>query len=653
MDNLTINKDYIRLYTRCEEFLCKSKGIERDDLRLFIKGLLKGQYLEEIFHALENTLVEDFDDPIETPEAFIAYIDHYDNYIQLNRRDQTGSYYTPQPIVAFMVDNVLNEFEIKKKLERRERIRILEPSCGTMVFIRQLMKEIYRRTNDWQYVCKLFKEMVTIDLQAEPLFLGVLGIIYYMDIDVLSDCYWNVRCTDTLKIEDLKGQVDLVIGNPPYLGEKGNGAFFRSLKDSDEMAKYYEGRMDLYYFFIHKAIELMTNEGVLSFITTNYFVTSDSGKKLRNNLYQSGVFTQLVDFSGKGFFKSARGQHNLSFIYRKKEPTAVDQVEVVNVGQDKEGNIILRSRNTIEERKIYDEHLQIIINGDAGNHALLTKIKALCNGVLSDKFDVKQGIVSGADFVTKSMMEKKMTESDRALGIEKGDPIYVFPIDTPCPFEGSWKSFYKNSDITPYRILSNPKYKIYYVDEKHPPSEEGISYLEKFKSVLDRRREVKLGYRKWYELQWPRNAELFEQPKLVMPQRSMKNVFAYTDYDFYGSADIYYIIHENRNKDALMYLNGVMNSKLYYFWLYHRGKKKGDLLELYSTPIKNLPLIHFQELPWQLEVLSLVQSIIGHENPNDKMLERLMNQIDSTLYEGFSLTEDEIERVEELYRQID
>lgn len=159
---------------------------------------------------------------------------------------------------------------------------------------------------------------------------------------------------------------------------------------------------------------------------------------------------------------------------------------------------------------------------------------------------------------------------------------------------------------------------------------------------MEKRREVERGYRRWYELQWPRSEALFNQPKLIMPQRHLRNVFAYTDKAFFGSADIYYIIHERQDVDSLLYLNGVINSKMYYYWLFYRGKRKGEMLELYSTPIKNLPLLHYKALSWQKQIVQGVKDIINKNMPYEK-------NIDAILYKGFSLSDVEIEKIETLY----
>ena len=45
------------------------------------------------------------------------------------------------------------------------------------------------------------------------------------------------------------------------------------------------------------------------------------------------------------------------------------------------------------------------------------------------------------------------------------------------------------------------------------------------------------------------------------------------------------------NKDYhIKYILGLLNSKLYYVWLYHKGKRKGETLGLYQKPLSEIPI---------------------------------------------------------------
>lgn len=46
----------------------------------------------------------------------------------------------------------------------------------------------------------------------------------------------------------VKDGFDIIITNPPYIGEKGHKEIFREIKQGT-LGKYYQGKMDLFYFF--------------------------------------------------------------------------------------------------------------------------------------------------------------------------------------------------------------------------------------------------------------------------------------------------------------------------------------------------------------------------------------------------------------------
>ena len=45
------------------------------------------------------------------------------------------------------------------------------------------------------------------------------------------------------------GGFDIVIGNPPYVGESGHKEIFRPVAETEFGKKFYCGKMDLFYFF--------------------------------------------------------------------------------------------------------------------------------------------------------------------------------------------------------------------------------------------------------------------------------------------------------------------------------------------------------------------------------------------------------------------
>ena len=64
---------------------------------------------------------------------------------------------------------------------------------------------------------------------------------------------------------------DILIANPPYIGQKMNNKIFREVKATSFGKKFHQRRMDYFYFFFHRGLDILKDKGVLSFITTNYY----------------------------------------------------------------------------------------------------------------------------------------------------------------------------------------------------------------------------------------------------------------------------------------------------------------------------------------------------------------------------------------------
>ncbi|MGC9043038.1 MAG: Eco57I restriction-modification methylase domain-containing protein, partial [Myxococcota bacterium] len=94
---------------------------------------------------------------------------------------------------------------------------------------------------------------------------------------------------------------DIVIGNPPYIKEYTNREAFNGLRDSP----YYQGKMDIWYFFACKGIDLLKENGILTFIAQNNWVTSYGASKMRNKVIKDTKIIKLVDFGEFFIFESS------------------------------------------------------------------------------------------------------------------------------------------------------------------------------------------------------------------------------------------------------------------------------------------------------------------------------------------------------------
>ena len=395
------------------------------------------------------------------------------------------------------------------------------------------------------------------------------------------------------------------------------------------------------------ALNILCNKGIGAFITTNYYVTALGGYKLRKDLHERASLSIMLNFNELKIFKSALGQHNMIALFRKNNSDK-EKCKLMNVhskgvlkanlfrdiilGIHKETKYSLVSQAELFEGK----ELYIRLSKET-SESLLTKVLqkiSLENDILGNICHVNVGLRSGLDRIKNKHLEKFPD-----MEINQG----VFVIDNRVDVDGETivKSFYKNSDIHKYYTSDETNLNVIYSTnttkiENYPKV---YQHLLQYKDVIEEYRWAE-GV-KWYALVRPRKSEMFCSEKIVAPQRSKINTFGYNCGEWYASSDVYYITAKNKDY-PLKYILGLLNSKLYYLWLYNKGKRKGETLELYQKPLSEIPVKkpHINEC---LRISQVVNNIIIEKKENPQAdTTSLENQIDFLVYHLYGLTYDEV-----------
>lgn len=411
-------------------------------------------------------------------------------------------------------------------------------------------------------------------------------------------------------LTDIKEKYNIVLGNPPYIGEKNNKDIFESIKKSEFGKKYYQSKMDYFYFFIEKGIDILEENGVLSYIITNYWLKADSATILRKKLRDEGRYLYINNFN-TSVFKDVNGQHNMIFTWRKSLKD--ERCFIKNFVLDEE--VFKKDENNLKQvvekfslnnEELYDESGNIILT-NLENRKITKKILEKSNFRLKDLLNINQGIISGYDkaFISKEFLEE---------------------------YDDYLKPFYKSKDIFKYSIKESNDFWILYLDKNTLIDNKILNHLEKYKEKLENRREVKSSKIKWWELQWSRDRNIFSGEKIIVRQRCKSNVFAYSDEDFFGSADIYYLSKKNENIN-IFYLLGYLNSDIFYKWYRVNGKSKGYNLEFYSTPLKETPVYY----PENVEEIRYIESLVKEQI--EKYSEENQKKIENYFSKTYSISE--------------
>ena len=511
---------------------------------------------------------------------------------------------------------------------------------------------------------KVIWELIETTIRDEGKLDTLKEIEVYKNNGIRPFFLWKLYFADVFKE---KGGFDVVIANPPYVGESGNKDIFRPISKGN-LREFYQGKMDLFYFFFHLALNLGKPLSQCAFISTNYFVTASGAKKLREDLKNRATINSLVNFNELKIFESALGQHNMITIFTKergKIETAkssvtrrigvanADTLENIFSGTDDETDYFF-----VKQSQLYDGDENYIRASGVGNEnnpieKILSKIKK--EGViLKEICEINQGLVTGANKVSTQHIKKYSIKASVGDGIFVMDKDKVLKLNLSKEEEQTLKPWFKNSDVYRWNTKAISKEKVIYLDRNSTSVGKNTEkHLKKYFDVLKHRREVENGVIKWWQIQWPRETSVFSGAKIVAPYRSKNNTFGYNEIPWYGASDLYFLTQKDKSI-SLKFITSILNSKLYHLWLCNRGKRKGEILELFYQPLSEIPIKKILESE-QKPFIEIVNKILIVTKSDDYMesaekqakVKDYEGQIDQMVYKLYGLTKEEIKIVEE------
>ena len=439
---------------------------------------------------------------------------------------------------------------------------------------------------------------------------------------------WHVWFADVFSRPGKSG-FDIVIANPPYIKEYENRKAFDGFR---EQSPYYIGKMDLWYGFACHGIDILKQGGILCFIAQNNWTTSAGARKMREKVIADTRILQLVDFNDHIVFNSAQ-----------------IQTMIMTFAKDHSGKEFVIEHRSLKEGAVEADVEAMLRNQPAGNVFYR-------NPTLSREDDVSHSLpLFGETGLIKKMEGKSnfaVLESEIVQGII-GNPDDAFKIRDSELGELSESEmkfvhrFYTHTD----RYVTVPgDENVIYISNKSTPSFVPERYpgiqnrILPYKAKLLHRREVENGRLQWYFMHWPRVEKVFKAgAKIVWAARTEGRNFTYTDSEFYGSRNLFYLETDRINLKCLV---GIYNSRLMLYFMENRLKHLGALLQLDKNQIAKIPLVKPDDAV-QCEVAQKVDAIIaakrGDPSADTSALEA---EIDEKVYDLYGLTPVEREIVE-------
>lgn len=459
-----------------------------------------------------------------------------------------------------------------------------------------------------------------------------------------------------------KGGFDIVIANPPYVRQER----IKHLKPSLEKAykNFFNSTSDLYTYFYKKSYDILRNNGILCFISSNKWMRAKYGEKLRKFLKENTKVLTLIDFGGYPVFEQTVDTNII--LFQKAKPDNNHQVKFVNVGKI-DGDVIeyiSKKQNIILQQKLSDNAWTL---ADERVLALKEKIEKIGKPLKDWDVKIYFGIKTGFNeaFIIDTETRNRILANCRTKEERKRTEEIIKPVLRGRDIE-KWR--YKWAGLWLIKIeagwtnKNRGKEKPEEFFKKMFPSvyQHLISFANK-KESGDRRkgllnRDDQGDY--WWELRDCDYYPEFEKEKIVWQHVSGRYPFAYVSKGIYLNNALFMITHNRGNTMELKLILAILNSKLgdYLLMTFSRLSTIGKYAYGAKDAIEKIPIHPItpqnQHIVKKIEslvsqILSLTQSSDYETNQQKQAkVKALERQIDSLVYKLYNLTEEEIKIIE-------
>ncbi|PSX10502.1 modification methylase PaeR7I [Photobacterium angustum] len=187
--------------------------------------------------------------------------------------------------------------------------RILEPSCGQGEFVVAIAKHIkvrYESDNLKLPITQFVNLVRAYDISSSNLDVARSNVKA-----VLSDIYTSTELDTALNqwfihedflLTDFNEKFTHVVGNPPYIRIETIPSVL--LAEYRHRFVTMIERADIYIAFYEKCLDLLSNQGVLSFICTDRWTKNRYGAGLRSKIASSFQLDLFIDLYGQNAFMS-------------------------------------------------------------------------------------------------------------------------------------------------------------------------------------------------------------------------------------------------------------------------------------------------------------------------------------------------------------
>jgi len=637
------------------------------------------------------------------------------------KRKKGGIYYTPKWVTDYVVRQTINRFFEEHTHNEILNMKIVDPACGSGSFLIRAYDELLMyhakvkskpvAELSWQERIEILtRNIFGVDLDPQAVEIARLNLLIraLAQRALLPSLENNIRYGNSLIFgndEELEtslgenynalkpfnweyefadimnsGGFDIVIGNPPYVMElRDNKEIFRQLKVTPFGNKYYESKMDIFYYFIELGIDLLKPDSYLGFIIQQYWISRTHASKLRKKVFNETTPLTLVDFNEYKVFQDAPGQHNMIMVLKKadskdahstilqlKDPNVSEQ-EITKALASEIQEQTLFVVKAIETSQLYNAKTdKVYIIGNISSD-ILAKLSNNSWNLANSEIQV------GADVHQPFLRDKVISQLENPAIHKAGDGIFVLSrielnkfkltegekaLMRPFHYAEGLDAFYYNPETNHYLIYTTLE-----------TSKDIESNPEKYPNIrahLDKYLPVITSDRKPYGIHRARQPEWFEDTKKIVCVRKTKYPkFVVVSESWYGDQAVLIIRLTEAKHLSPHVLTAILNSNVAHFYLYQQ-KRQGNQLQVDKEVLLHFPFPKNMDKAITRELLKLSKQvaikkkelesvkksdtdILGEKT---KVLEayivKLKKEINNFIYKLYCLNVSEIRQIENL-----
>lgn len=228
----------------------------------------------------------------------------------INRKKDTGSFFTPQSVVFESLRHI--------DLNKYKTIRILEPAVGLGAFIPQVISACYNAE-------EIVFDLVDISQDVLDKLKDLLKLFNYG-----KSIKFNFVCSDFLKLDVSDKKYDLVISNPPYFKPNSDDLReYRRITGEPKLA-------NMFAFFLKK---LRTLSDKFVYVIPKTFIMASEYEPVRE-IYKNLPIVSVTDY----------GVHSFKEVF----------IEILSITFDNDYNGCVTVENKLDDELIYQKQQYII-----------------------------------------------------------------------------------------------------------------------------------------------------------------------------------------------------------------------------------------------------------------------------------------------------